>query len=947
MKRKFLFLLALLLAIVTQGAWAETVTITTTSDSPGASEKTFTSGVVTIKVMGNLDTDGAFIDDDNAMTITATDKIITSVVLRIGFYADDAEKVLASSGTRSISGNGEKKSTWVTFSDVSASSVTITTTGSWMEIDEVTVNYTSIVSVTGVTLSQSEAVLTVGGTQTLTATVAPANATNKSVTWTTSNASVATVANGVVTAVGVGSATITATTTDGAKTASCAVTVANPIAAASADGTIGAFTDANGQTRLGIVVTLGGKKYAIGMSNETDISGLSGASTGKIGDITYYSNADALAKFANNQNEYTAVNVWRLPTSTEFDALAKLGGAWDGTTGHTGWTWTIGTNTLFLPKSGYYEGGGIGNPDWGYYWSSTSYPNMLCFTSWYAAQIGNGGITSGMPLRLFCQLPYVDVTSVTLSQAEAALTVGSTLTLIPTVAPADATNKTVTWTTSDASVATVDANGVVTAQGLGTATITATATNGTADTSDDLSTTCTVTVAAPINAVSEDGTIGAFTDANGQTRMGIVVTLNGNKYAISMSNETDLTGLSGTYTKKVGDYTYYNFADACAKFANNQTDGSYTASNVWRLPTAAEFQNLIALGGSWNGTGYTWTIGGNSLFLPAAGYNDASPVSGVGYYWSSTQPQFLYFYNETIFMPNGGTSTGMPLRLFCQLPYTAVTGVTLSPTEASLIVGETTTLTPTVAPATATDMTVTWTTSDDAVATVTDGVVTAVGAGTATITVTATNGTVDTSDDKTATCTVTVSYPTYNLTANPGADGEFWATFYSDASNYQASSGTKVFAVNLTDAEITMTEISDAIVKSGEGVVLKSNSASITMTPTASAGTGDWTDNSLTGTMTSITNPGNAYVLNKKDGTGVGFYRLSSGGTIGANKAYLTYSGTLAREFFLFDEATGISSLTPDPSPKGEGSIYSLDGRRVSQPVKGLYIVNGKKYIKK
>jgi uncharacterized protein YjdB len=289
----------------------------------------------------------------------------------------------------------------------------------------------------------------------------------------------------------------------------------------------------------------------------------------------------------------------------------------------------------------------------------------------------------------------------------------------------------------------------------------------------------------------------------------------------------------------------------------------------------------------------------------------------------------------------------MPLRLFCQLPYTAVTGVTLSPTEASLIVGETTTLTPTVAPATATDMTVTWTTSDDAVATVTDGVVTAVGAGTATITVTATNGTADTSDDKAATCTVTVSYPTYNLTANPGADGEFWATFYSDASNYQASSGTKVFAVNLTGTEITMTEISDGIVKSGEGVVLKSNSASITMTPTASAGTGDWTDNSLTGTMTSITNPGNAYVLNKKDGTGVGFYRLSSGGTIGANKAYLTYSGTLAREFFLFDEATGISSLTPDPSPKGEGSIYSLDGRRVSQPVKGLYIVNGKKYIKK
>ena len=276
----------------------------------------------------------------------------------------------------------------------------------------------------------------------------------------------------------------------------------------------------------------------------------------------------------------------------------------------------------------------------------------------------------------------------------------------------------------------------------------------------------------------------------------------------------------------------------------------------------------------------------------------------------------------------------------------AVNGVSLSSTSAVLNVGQTTTLTATVSPGDATNKAVTWSTSNPSVATVTDGVVTAVGAGTATITVTATNGTVDTSDDKTATCTVTVSYPTYNLTANEGATGEFWATFYSDASNYQASSGTKVFAVNLTDAEITMTEISDGIVKSGEGVVLKNTSASITMTPTASAGTGDWTDNSLTGTMTSITNPGNAYVLNKKEGTGVGFYRLSSGGTIGANKAYLTYSGTLAREFFLFDEATGISATLMN-NEEVNGEVYDLQGRRVSQPTKGLYIVNGKKYIKK
>ena len=92
----------------------------------------------------------------------------------------------------------------------------------------------------------------------------------------------------------------------------------------------------------------------------------------------------------------------------------------------------------------------------------------------------------------------VNVTGITLSQTEAAMTIGGeTLTLTATVAPDDATDKTVTWTSSDPTVATV-ANGVVTAVAAGTATITATATNGTPDdTTDDFSATCTVTIINP------------------------------------------------------------------------------------------------------------------------------------------------------------------------------------------------------------------------------------------------------------------------------------------------------------------------------------------------------------------------------------------------------------------------------------------------------------------
>ena len=210
-----------------------------------------------------------------------------------------------------------------------------------------------------------------------------------------------------------------------------------------------------------------------------------------------------------------------------------------------------------------------------------------------------------------------------------------------------------------------------------------------------------------------------------------------------------------------------------------------------------------------------------------------------------------------------------------------------------------------------------------------------VSVGSATVTVTTSDGT------ETASCDVTVEG--YFVTANQ-ADGAYWSTFYSNEANYQASEGTQVFAVNLTDGAIEMTEISDRIVVSGQGVVLKSTSGSITMTRTNATPAGDFSGNSLTGTMSSLTNPGNAYVLNK--GTnGVGFYRLASSGTIGANKAYLTYSGSLVREFFLFeDDATGINE---ELRMKNEESlIYNLAGQRIQKMQKGINIVNGKKVLK-
>ena len=82
------------------------------------------------------------------------------------------------------------------------------------------------VHVTSVTLDENSLALQVGETHALTATVAPENADNKNVTWTSSDTSVATVSeSGLVTAIGEGTATITVTTEDGSFTATCTVTV--------------------------------------------------------------------------------------------------------------------------------------------------------------------------------------------------------------------------------------------------------------------------------------------------------------------------------------------------------------------------------------------------------------------------------------------------------------------------------------------------------------------------------------------------------------------------------------------------------------------------------------------------------------------------------------------------------------------------------------------------
>ena len=134
---------------------------------------------------------------------------------------------------------------------------------------------TPTVAVTGITLDKTTAELEIGATETLTATVTPDDATDKSVTWTTSDANIATVENGVVTAVAAGNATITAQA--GEHTATCAVTVkaAEPAIPAVTGYTFATSADVsaeNGGTAVVLVKITGHSDPTINYYNAYDIT---------------------------------------------------------------------------------------------------------------------------------------------------------------------------------------------------------------------------------------------------------------------------------------------------------------------------------------------------------------------------------------------------------------------------------------------------------------------------------------------------------------------------------------------------------------------------------------------------------------------------------------------------------------------------------------------------
>ena len=188
-------------------------------------------------------------------------------------------------------------------------------------------------------------------------------------------------------------------------------------------------------------------------------------------------------------------------------------------------------------------------------------------------------------------------------------------------------------------------------------------------------------------------------------------------------------------------------------------------------------------------------------------------------------------------------------------------------------------------------------------------------------------------------------YVTPIITANSdgAATPTYWSTYYNASQGYTTDENTTIYKAKLNGNSLQLTKVTD--IAAGQAVILKSTTASITLTPAASTSS-DFSDNDLKG-GTSVASGYDAYTLSRGSaGTGaVGFYKFS--GSLDGNKAHLeipTSAGT--RSFIGFGDGT-TAIEAPALAEDEAAEWYSLDGRRLSgKPARrGIYVKNGQKYI--
>lgn len=340
----------------------------------------------------------------------------------------------------------------------------------------------------------------------------------------------------------------------------------------------------------------------------------------------------------------------------------------------------------------------------------------------------------------------VAVKSVTLDQTTLTKAVGDdAVTLTATVDPSDASDKTVTWKSSDASIAAVDANGKVTFEAAGTATITATATNGTDDTADDKTATCEVTISAKkVNVESVKLDQPTLTATVGDAAVTLTATVTPDDATDKTVKWTSSNESVATVADGVVTFVAAGTATITATAPNGTDD---TADD--KTAECAVTVNAAAAKVTTAPTATTGTIvAGSTTALVTAGAADGGTMMYQAT-TTNTKPTSTTGFSEKVPTAEGRAAATYYVWYYAKADATHVdseisasaVAVTVIAVATSLSLnktmevikkgGDALTITATATPA---EATLTWESSDEAVATVVNGVVTPKGVGIATIT---------------------------------------------------------------------------------------------------------------------------------------------------------------------------------------------------------------------
>jgi uncharacterized repeat protein (TIGR02543 family) len=361
----------------------------------------------------------------------------------------------------------------VTSKGIGSAIITATTVdGNFTATATITVTAVSVTS-----LSLNESTLNLSGlnsSTTLTPTISPSNASNRKITWTSDNTSIATVdANGKVTSKGIGSAIISATTEDGGFTASSTVTVT----AISVTGlTLDKPTlDLEGINSIGML------KASVVPSNATNkkinwsSDNTSVATVDISGKVTAIAAGTATITATTVDGSFVASTT--VTVTVPIIPIAITGVTFDKTTLNlVGINSTTSLIASIIPTSATNQK---------VTWTSDNTAVVTVDTNGLITSIGvgsatitvtteDGGMTAVATVTVTMTPIVIPVTELVINKSSLNLSgIGSSEKLTSSIVPSNATNQNIRWESSDTKVATVSLDGTVTSVGKGTATITA------------------------------------------------------------------------------------------------------------------------------------------------------------------------------------------------------------------------------------------------------------------------------------------------------------------------------------------------------------------------------------------------------------------------------------------------------------------------------------------